>query len=71
MTSPFIHNPDSTVTWTHEPGDSYVVTGVDRAGKRFRFTTDRWPIASSINAWRGTYWLVRAGRRYRIQSRHN
>jgi len=71
MPSPLTHNSDATVTWTHQPGDSYIVTGVTRAGKRFRFTTDRWPLASAINAWRGTYWLSRNGRRYRIATVYN
>ena len=71
MTSPLTHEPDGTVSWTHQPDDSYVGTGVTRAGKRFRFTTTKWPLASAINVYRGTYWLIRAGRRHKIQSRYN
>lgn len=71
MPSPFTHNPDGTVTWFHQPGDSYIVTGVTTSGKRFRFSTDRWPLASAINVYRGTYWLARDGRRHRISARYN
>lgn len=69
--SPLTIGPDGHVSWTPAPGDYYLVTGTTRAGKRFRFKTDRWLLALAINAYRGNYWLVRDGRRYRIQSRYN
>lgn len=70
MPSPFTSTPDG-VAWTHQPGDFYLVTGHTRSGKRFRFQTDKWPVASALNIYRGTKWLVRANRRFRILSIHN
>ena len=35
---------------------SFKVTGVDRAGKRFRVLTDNWIHAAGINLWRGSVW---------------
>lgn len=54
------------ISWTQETGDKYVVTGVDRRGKRFRITTNSWLHARGINLWRGTKWLERAGKRYML-----
>jgi hypothetical protein len=71
MQSPITLSPDGHATWTHQPGDSYAVTGITTTGKRFRFSTDRWPLASAINVYRGTYWLIRDGKRHKIQSRYN
>lgn len=71
MPSPFTHEPDGQVSWSPQPDDSYIVTGVTRAGKRFRFTTTKWPLASAINLYVGTKWLVRNGRRYAIQRIYN
>jgi hypothetical protein len=34
----------------------YEVTGVDRAGKRFKICTDNLIHAMGINLWRGTKW---------------
>ena len=65
MQSPFTSTSDG-VTWTHQPDDSYIVTGVTRAGKRFRFTTPHWAVAQCIHVWRGNFWLCRAGRRHLI-----
>ena len=71
MPSPFTSTPDGQISWTHQPGDSYLVTGVTRAGKRFRFSSPHWAVASAINVWRGTYWLLRPGKRFRISSIYN
>lgn len=56
------------VTWFHLDGDEYIVTGVDTHGKRFKpIRTTSWMHANGINLYRGTKWLERNGRRYRIQ----
>lgn len=71
MPSPLTKHADGSLTWEPEPGDFYLVTGTTRAGKRFRFTSPHWNVAQAINAYRGNYWLCRAGRRYLIQTRVN
>lgn len=59
------------VAWTHQRGDQYVVTGVDVRGRRFKQTYGNWWQAEAINIWRGTRWLVRQGRRLRLQTVRN
>lgn len=54
-------------TWTHEQGDSYLVTGVDRRGRRFAIRCATWLHASGINVWRGSKWLLRDGKRKLLQ----
>ena len=71
MSHPITLLPNGAVSWVPAPGDSYLVTGRTRDGKRFRFVTPNWPVAAAINVWRGTYWLQRDGKRYKIQSRFN
>lgn len=63
---PIRTNDDGTVEWTRIQGDRYHVTGVDRAGRRFRIETDNWHHARGINVYRGSRWLVRGGRRFLI-----
>ena len=47
---------------------SFVVTGVDRNGKRFRITSTSWLHVSGINVWQGSKWGVLAsGKRKLIQ----
>ena len=53
--------------WTHQDGDTYVVTGVDTRGRRFKRTFDSWRWAAGINLYRGSKWLVRDGKRRLIQ----
>ncbi len=53
-------------TWEPEPFDKYEVTGVTRQGKRFKLRNLTWEHARGINLWRGTEWLRRNGRRYKI-----
>lgn len=36
----------------------YLVTGIDRAGKRFRIETDSYIHAMGINLWQGSKWRV-------------
>lgn len=57
--------------WTHQRGDSYLVTGVDRLGRRFRMGASNWVQASGINVWQGSRWLIRDGHRYLIQRVYN
>lgn len=55
-------------TWQHQDGDVYVVTGVDTRGIRFKpMRYSSWFWANGINLYRGTKWLERNGKRYRIQ----
>lgn len=51
------------ISWTHQPDDLYVVTGVTRDGKRFAATYSNWFHAQGINLWRGSKWLYRDGKR--------
>lgn len=52
--------------WNHKEGDKYLVTGVDRSGKRFRLCYTNWVMAQGINLWTGCRWLIRDGKRYLI-----
>lgn len=68
MNNPITYKNDGTAEWTHQDGDIYVVTGVDSRGKRFKpIHTTAWHWANGINLYRGTKWLKRDGKRYRIQ----
>ena len=71
MENPIEHHPDGGAAWTHLGGDQYVVTGVTTDGKRFKRTYDSWRWAQAINLHRGTKWLLRDGKRYRIVSVYN
>lgn len=64
-----IHKDENgQVTWKHQHGDKYVVTGVDRNEKRFPAKTcHSWFHARSYNIWRGHVWLLRDGKRYLLQ----
>jgi len=53
------------------PGDTFLVTGKDRSGKRFRRVFSSWRQALAINLWQGNVWLVRNGKRKLIQSTLN
>lgn len=68
---PLQREPDGTVSWLPQLGDTYLVTGVDRDGRRFRRSCSSWAYAAGINLWCGSRWLVRAGRRYRISTTIN
>ena len=65
--TPFTDRSATCVSWVKRPGDTYVVTGTARNGKRFAMTTDNWLHAASINVWQGNKWLLRDGKRYLIQ----
>jgi hypothetical protein len=59
---------DGKKSWIHVPGDKYVVTGVDCSGKRFSIWTENWLYAKGINVYNGTRWLLRGGKRWKIES---
>jgi len=67
---PFLNNrSDNGYTqWNHLPNDKYMATGVNRNGKRFKIVSDSYDYIRGLNLWRGTKWLVRNGKRHRIQS---
>lgn len=57
------------VEWDHRDGDMYVATGVDTRGRRIKpIYSESWGHINCINLYRGTKWLERDGKRYRIQS---
>ena len=55
-------------SWVQRPGDCYVVTGIDRNGKRFVRHETIWGMAASVNLWKGSLWLLRDGNRYLIRT---
>jgi hypothetical protein len=59
------------VTWIHQENDEYLVTGRLTNGRRFRVSTKNWTYAKAINVYRGNKWLIRNGKRYKIQSIYN
>mgnify|MGYP003109119744 CR=1 len=63
--NPIVWN-NGQAEWCQEKGDSYRVTGVDRNGKRFAINCSSWSYARMINVWRGSKWLVRKGKKFRI-----
>lgn len=68
---PEIIRKNGIAEWKAKPGDAYVVTGLDRRGRRFRLIFASWDIARMINVWRGSFWLLRNNRKYLIQRRFN
>ncbi len=71
LPSPIYKNEKGQNVWTSLQGDMYLVTGVDSHGKRLRIMTDTWRHAHGINVYRGTKWLIRGNRRYKIQTVFN
>jgi len=66
----FQREADGNVSWVHMAGDTYLATGVDCHGRRFR-KSGPWAFVRGINIWNGTCWLVRHGRRHRIMQVRN
>ncbi|QDK02071.1 hypothetical protein SEA_GIBBLES_114 [Gordonia phage Gibbles] len=67
MPNPIETDQSGTKTWKNKEGDTYLVTGVDVNGKRFKpIVCNTWFHASCINLYRGSRWLVRDGKRYLI-----
>ncbi len=58
-------------SWSSRPGDSFLITGKDRNGKRFRIESISWRYTVGINLWRGTKWLIRDGKRFKISTVYN
>ena len=59
-------------TWTHQEGDTYVITGRNVKGKRFAPILFSNPnLIRCYNVYRGTCWLVRDGKRIRVQTWYN
>lgn len=54
------------VTWVGRQDDKYLVTGIDRNGKKFRLIFGNWMHANAINLYRGNKWLLRGSKRYLI-----
>jgi hypothetical protein len=69
--NPITKRADGSAEWTHEPGDSYLVTGTDYHGKRFRRVSANYAGARCVNVYNGNRWLVRGGKRYLIQTVSN
>lgn len=65
-TSPFEYAGKGKI-WDQKLGDKYLVSGVDRNGKKFRYHFEDWKWADSINLWKGCKWLIRDGKRYLIK----
>ena len=57
--------------WVHKNGDSYIASGTDRNGKRFRIESGNWGYIEGINVFKGSKWLKRDGIRYLIKRIHN
>jgi hypothetical protein len=54
------------------PTPSYVITGIDRNGRRVKITTGNLHYAYGFNVWRGNLWEIQEdGRRKRIHSWNN
>lgn len=51
--------------------ETYIVTGIDRNGKRFRKEYDDAFTAMHINLWRGNVWRLVDGKKTRIKSVYN
>lgn len=69
MSNPIERHADGGCAWTHRDGDIYVATGVLVNGRRFKpIRSQHWHYINGINLYRGTKWLEREGKRYRIQT---
>jgi hypothetical protein len=67
MKSPFTTSKETGIkSWLPLPDDIYILTGVDRNRKRFKITSTSYRYIRSINAWQGSLWLSRHGRRFLI-----
>ena len=67
MNSPIKKEADGSVTWDHQEGDTYLATGINIYGERFRISNTSWRYISQINLYRGNKWLYRKGKRYLLQ----
>lgn len=65
----------NAMSYHHRPAAdrpvTYVVTGKLYNGKRFKITTASRMHAFGINLWRGSVWIIEAGKRKRIKKVSN
>jgi hypothetical protein len=68
MTGATRRTDGSIAAWTHEDGDIYIATGVDRNGRRLRaISSPSWAYIARANLWRGTYWCLDARTHKRVK----
>jgi hypothetical protein len=54
------------------PAACYVITGINRMGRRFKITTGNLHYAYGFNVWKGSLWEIQEdGKRKRIHSWYN
>lgn len=66
-----IERINGTIEWTTCSDDKYIVTGVDRDGKRVKKENSNYHYIAGINIYRGSRWLVRNGKRHLLQRVYN
>lgn len=66
-----LRSQNGYLQWNHLPTDQYMATGVDRNNKRVKIVSDNYDYIRGLNLWRGTKWLVRNGKRHRIETVFN
>jgi hypothetical protein len=64
-------NINGRVEWDHKEGDVYIATGITVDGKKFKMESKSWWYINGINLYRGTKWLKRDGKKYKIQAVYN
>jgi len=65
--NPITKDAQGCSRWVGAPGDKYLVTGTDTAGKPFRLLYRSWYMAGHINLHQGAVWLIRNGNRWLIK----
>jgi hypothetical protein len=67
-----LHNPTerkgSRVYWIEMPGDTYAITGIAPSGERVRIASPSWHAVKGIQLIKGTRWLLRSGKKWKINS---
>jgi hypothetical protein len=60
----------SEISWEPNPNDHYRITGIygPRGNKLAPIQSKDWNYIRHINVYKGTFWLVRNGKRYKIQT---
>lgn len=61
-----IYKSNGTASWIPQAGDTYLATGKDRSGRRFRIRSASWAHVNGLNLWQGHKWLVRDGKKHLI-----
>lgn len=57
--------------WVHQTGDSYLIVGRTRDGRRFRMTSTNPHHVNGINLWDGRVYQVRDNRRILVKRVQN